>query len=182
MLTQTSPQILYGDATEHRDIPMDDGIRLIYNDYVNKTKGVSQYKSYQHPDAIQTLLKTLAENRSLTVLQYDHLIKYLTGRREIQVKAEIGEDITETSHDSNSVQTPVTSFVQQQPQQQPVDPMSEMQKKILDALNKKPLTEMISKKNSEKSTISKDTREELKASLLGDASIKSAMAALFKRK
>lgn len=155
---------------------MDDGIRFIYNDYANKTKGISQYKSSQHPDAIQTLLKTLAENRSLTVLQYDHLIKYLTGRRETQVKAEIGEDMSvqESSHITTA--SSISSLAQQ-----PLDVMSNLQKKVLDALNKKPVTEMIAKKSTEKPAVSKDTREELKASLLNNSSIRAAMAALLKR-
>lgn len=157
---------------------MDDGIRFIYNDYANKTKGISQYKSSQHPDAIQTLLKTLAENRSLTVLQYDHLIKYLTSRRELQVKAEIGEDMSVQESNSGQITTAssISSLVQQ-----PLDVMSDLQKKVLDALNKKPLTEMIAKKSTEKPAVSKDTREELKASLLNNSSIRAAMAALLKR-
>jgi hypothetical protein len=74
----------------------------------------------------------------------------------------------------------ITSSFTQQPK--PLDPMSEMQKKILEALNKKPLTEMIAKKTLvEKQTISQDKKEELKASLMQNASIKAAMAALLKR-
>jgi hypothetical protein len=74
----------------------------------------------------------------------------------------------------------ITSSFTQQPK--PLDPMSEMQKKILEALNKKPLTEMIAKKTLvEKQSISQDKKEELKASLMQNASIKAAMAALLKR-
>lgn len=157
---------------------MEDGIRFIYNDYANKTKGISQYKSHQHPDAIQTLLKTLAENRSLTVLQYDHLIKYLQGRREMQVKAEIGEDTNEMQQENSPQITSTTAYSAPQPKP---DPMSEMQKKILEALNKKPITEIIAKKTAEKQPISKDEKESLKASLMNNASIKAAMAALLKK-
>lgn len=96
----------------------------------------------------------------------------------MQVKAEIGEDMN--VQESNSSQITPASSMSSFPQQKS-DPMSEMQKKILDALNKKPLTEMIAKKSTEKIAISKDTREELKASLMNNANIKAAMAALLKR-
>lgn len=57
--------------------------------------------------------------------------------------------------------------------------LNEMQKRILEALNKKPLTEMIAKKSMEaKSAITKESREELKATLLKNDTIKAAMAKL----
>lgn len=45
----------------------------------------------RHPEAIQTLLNLLRENRQLTVLQYDKVIKYLQDKREHQIKLEIGD-------------------------------------------------------------------------------------------
>lgn len=93
------------------------------------------------------------------------------------MKAEIGEDTSEMQQD-NSSHISSTTYT---PKPKVLDPMSEMQKKILEALNKKPLTEMIAKKTVEKTPIPKETREELKASLMNNASIKAAMAALLKR-
>lgn len=46
----------------------------------------------RHPEAIQTLLNLLKENRQLTVLQYDKVIRYLQEKREIQVRLEVGDD------------------------------------------------------------------------------------------
>lgn len=43
---------------------------------------------------IQALLTLLTENCSLTVLQYDKVISYLTSRRELQVRIELGESDT----------------------------------------------------------------------------------------
>lgn len=45
----------------------------------------------RHPEAIQTLLNLLKENRQLTVLQYDKVIRYLQEKREVQVKLEVGD-------------------------------------------------------------------------------------------
>lgn len=104
----------------------------------------------------------------------------MTSRRDLQVKTEIGEDAGEMTQESSSQNNSTPSYTQQQPKI--LDPMGEMQKKILEALNKKPsLTEKIAKKSVEKQAISKDTREELKASLMNNASIKAAMSALLKR-
>lgn len=43
-----------------------------------------------HPEFIQNLLHLLAENRPLTVLQYDKMIAYLQEKKEHQVKFELG--------------------------------------------------------------------------------------------
>jgi hypothetical protein len=159
---------------EHRDIPAEDGIRFIYNDFANKTKGISQYKGNQHPDAVQTLLKTLADNRSLTVMQYDHLMKYLSQRREMQVKTEIGEEIP-----MQVDPIPATAAAPQQPE--PKDKQKEMQQKILEALDKKKtLTEMVMKKTNDKPGLT--LREELNKALLNNDSVKAAMALLLKKK
>ena len=39
----------------------------------------------------QVLLNLLADNRQLTVLQYDKVISYLQGRKELQLKVELGD-------------------------------------------------------------------------------------------
>lgn len=45
----------------------------------------------------QTLLNLLSENCPLTVLQYDKVIAYLTSKRELQVRIELGETDTSTA-------------------------------------------------------------------------------------
>ncbi|XP_049862165.1 nuclear receptor coactivator 5 isoform X2 [Schistocerca gregaria] len=47
--------------------------------------------SDRHPEAIQVLLNLLADNRQLTVLQYDRIIRYLQDKRELQLKLELGD-------------------------------------------------------------------------------------------
>ncbi|KAG4071096.1 hypothetical protein HA402_013410 [Bradysia odoriphaga] len=75
-----------------------------------------------HPEAIQLLINLLAENRPITVLQYDRVIKYLQERRELQLKAEVGDAPPDI------------------PIPPPVDTEVELQKKILYILNKPSIT------------------------------------------
>lgn len=76
-------------------MPTDDALKFIYKDFMVKTKSLKS-AFYKHPDSIQTMLKSLVDNRSLTVIQYDYLIQYLNQRKEVQKKLEIGQDATET--------------------------------------------------------------------------------------
>lgn len=160
-------------------MPLEDAIKFIYKDFCNKTKRIAK-NVYQHPDAIQTLLKTLADNRSLTVLQYDHIIKYLAQRREVQRRAEIGEDaeaveFTDTAATGYN-QPPVVAPVLQAPAPV-VNPQDDLQKKILEILNKKPLVQQLAKKVEPKPMTSSE-KELLKKKLLDNPNIRQAMGAL----
>lgn len=75
-------------------MPTDDALKFIYKDFMVKSKNLKT-AFYKHPDSVHTMIKTLLENRSLTVIQYDFLIQYLGQRREVQRKLEIGQDPTE---------------------------------------------------------------------------------------
>lgn len=166
--------ILYGQPAEHRNMPVEDAINLISNDFQEKLNKEKQKPSVpmavpiisassivapplkdRHPEAIQTLLNLLADNLPLTVLQYDRIIKYLTERRTLQVKAELGDGadappppipstlISETTTGittttTNTTTTPASSTV---PQSKPPDPEIELQKKILNILNKSSITD-----------------------------------------
>lgn len=111
-----------GDPNEHRNIPVDDALEMIANDFhalplhVRRTNdvgnngggvaGIASNKpatvggslgpamptavqitptsradapplNQRHPDAIQTLINLIADNRPATVLQYDRVIQYL---------------------------------------------------------------------------------------------------------
>lgn len=144
--------ILHGQPAEHRNMPVDDAIKLIDEDFRKSQRSKTQQRiiaagnsstlhlpqsvpiipavaSYvvpplkeRHPDAIQTLLDLLADNLPLTVLQYDRIIKYLQERRELQMKVELGDAAEE-------VNTNVP------------DPEIELQKKILNILNKPSVAE-----------------------------------------
>lgn len=87
--------------TEHRNMPLEDSLAFIarsFDAYLRGERGqgpgpvvVGQPVPDRHPEAIQTLLNLLRENRQLTVLQYDKVIKYLQDKREIQIKLEVGD-------------------------------------------------------------------------------------------
>lgn len=80
-------------------MPTEDAINLIsrnFDAYMRGDKNIPGSVSIgplaeKHPEAIQVLLNLLAENRQLTVLQYDRIIKYLQERRELQLKVELGD-------------------------------------------------------------------------------------------
>ncbi|XP_013106793.2 nuclear receptor coactivator 5 [Stomoxys calcitrans] len=144
--------ILYGQPAEHRNMPVDDAINLVADDFRKKmmrekgpagnqashnishlpnpvpiipaatTNYIAPPLKERHPDAIQSLLNLLANNMPLTVLQYDRIIKYLQDRRLLQMKVELGD-----ADDEPSQGTP--------------DPEIELQKKILNILNKPSVAE-----------------------------------------
>lgn len=133
-LRSITVNILYGVPAEHRNMPVDDAINLIAEDFrlrIGMTNNLPKAVPIitpsnvsapplkeRHPDAIQSLLNLLADNLTLTVLQYDCIIKYLQERRELQLKLELG--------DAAGAQP---------------DPEIELQKKILNILNKPSVAE-----------------------------------------
>lgn len=82
-------------------MPLEDALAFVarsFDTYLRGERGqgpgpvvVGQPVPDRHPEAIQTLLNLLRENRQLTVLQYDKVIKYLQDKREIQIKLEVGD-------------------------------------------------------------------------------------------
>lgn len=149
--------ILYGIPAEHRNMPLDDAIALIVRNFQQLCQGEkgdiigdtdeSPYASIplsnlRHPDSIQHLANLLAENRTLTVLQFDCLLKYLKERREAQYKFELGDTNIDEQKPSTSDIKPVLSpsyELQQtvsEPQPPKVNEEEEIQKKIMEILNK----------------------------------------------
>lgn len=138
---------LHGEAIEHRNMPVEDALQLINNDFQDRMHydrmngplmptavQITPTSTYaapplntRHPEAIQTLVNLLADNRPITVLQYDRVIRYLQERREYQLKAEIGDAPPD-------MEIPP-----------PIDPEAELQKKIMDILNKPSITNAVSK-------------------------------------
>ncbi|XP_055911423.1 nuclear receptor coactivator 5 [Eupeodes corollae] len=139
-LRSITVNILYGIPAEHRNMPVDDAITLIADDFrlrigphlqknnlpkavqvITPSNVAAPPLKERHPDAVQSLLNLLADNLTLTVLQYDCIIKYLQERRELQLKLELGDAATSAGA-------------------QP-DPEIELQKKILNILNKPSVAE-----------------------------------------
>lgn len=94
--------VLHGETTEHRNMPVDDALEMINEDFQQAMQNnrrpttfssrpnmpmavdITPTSSYaapplnnRHSDAFQTLINLLADNRPITVLQYDRVIRYL---------------------------------------------------------------------------------------------------------
>ncbi|EDV96525.1 uncharacterized protein LOC6556840 [Drosophila grimshawi] len=128
-LNSITIHILNGVQAEHRNMPREEAITLIATDFRLKKQRdavtASQLHAKQgnrHPESMQQLIEMLASNRQLTGLQYECIIKYLEKQREQQLKLELGE-----FNELAMLQTP--------------DPEIELQKKILDIMNKPAVTE-----------------------------------------
>ncbi|XP_075224665.1 nuclear receptor coactivator protein neosin isoform X2 [Lycorma delicatula] len=121
--------ILHGQHQEHRNMPMDDAISLIMRNFELYLRGERAgvpglplgSSIDRHPEAIQTLLNLLQQNRQLTVLQYDKVIRYLQDKREVQIKIEVGD-----SKEIPSIQDTTI----------PPTKQAELQNRILNILNK----------------------------------------------
>lgn len=128
-LNSITVNILYGIPAEHRNMPLEDAIALVTTDFRSKKQhdalNSSQMNPNQsrHPDTMQHLIEMLADNRQLTGLQYECVIKYLEKQREQQLKLELGE-----ANALAKLQEP--------------DPEIELQKRILNVMNKPSVTEI----------------------------------------
>jgi Anticodon binding domain len=149
--------ILYGQPAEHRNMPVDDALTFILKNFTDKKRHDLQEQALptavpitpvskqhapslheRHPESIQNLLTLLADNRPLTVLQYDRIIQYLKERREMQLKLELGEGVVISRPISDTVYpiSATSSTFSVTPATPQPDPEEELQKKILDILNK----------------------------------------------
>lgn len=122
-------------------MPTEDAIAFICKDFEDRLRAEQQEKNKfrsmggnavrtpslqdKHPEPIQNMLNLLANNRQLTVLQYDRLIKYLGERKELQIKYELGEDVDASSISSRLL-----------PEKSKEQTEKELQRKIMDILNK----------------------------------------------
>lgn len=142
-----SLNILYGQPVEHRNIPVEDALDMIEKDFEKlrrgrdscdgnvpfhtlKTQSIPS-QGFKHPDSMQYLITLLYENRSLTVLQFDTVIKYLQEQREVQYNVELGGPMGQfapTAGGSRITETPE------------VENEKKLQEKILHILNKPPIT------------------------------------------
>jgi hypothetical protein len=156
-LQSITVNILYGQPAEHRNMPVDDALKFIVQNFQEKKRRDAQQHQppiavpitpvskqhppalgMKHPECIQNLFILLTENRPLTVLQYDRIIQYLRERREMQLKVELGEGVVisrPAAVSENSISATSSTFSAVPAVPKP-DPEEELQKKILDILNK----------------------------------------------
>ncbi|KAL3285280.1 hypothetical protein HHI36_019390 [Cryptolaemus montrouzieri] len=111
--------VLHGIPQEHRNMPLEDALIFITRNFESYMRGEktpgengSQMTIYdKHPNSIQLLVNMLAENRILTSVQYDKLLKYLEERRELQVQFEVSEGIEVSAENSNTKQAELQSRI-----------------------------------------------------------------------
>lgn len=163
--------ILYGQPEEHRNMPTDEALDFIEKDFILLRRGRDNCdtnvpfhalktqtvpsQGFKHPDSVQYLLKLLFENRSLTVLQYDCVIKYLQEQRKAQYRIELGGPSGDFVPPTGEFSSNPDSFrgssnlplaggssgnFEQNKRNAEADTEAELQNKILNILNKPPLT------------------------------------------
>ncbi len=86
--------VLRGQQREHRNMPIHDAVNLIAKDFatVMATSG-GLGENGRHPPDVMSVIGFLADHRPLSVMEYDKLIKYLVGKRELMLRMEFGETI-----------------------------------------------------------------------------------------
>lgn len=181
--------ILYGVPSEHRNMPLEDALTLIFRNYQHLCQGEdgdiigdsddSPYAaipmaSTRHSDSLQHLINLLADNRTLTVLQLDCILKYLQERRENQYKFELGDTNIDVTHQSSSyalgeLKSPkldagdvkeetaeaAAAAAEAEAEAQRVNEQEEIQKKIIEILSKPSIPNI----KPETSTVVKTTPE-----------------------
>lgn len=87
--------ILYGVPQEHRNMPLDDALKLVarhFREQVEAQQAAAGGPDHLGPDReLQFLLKLLVDAKYLSIPELDRIIKYLTERRDKQLMLERGE-------------------------------------------------------------------------------------------
>ncbi len=124
--------VLQGQQQEHRNMPLEDAISMIAQQFEAGLDNAGSNKVGSGrpgmPTDVKNVFGFLMENRPLSVMEFDKLIKYLVKEREGMLKNEYGENIP-----ANLITPPIGP---------PIDPsmkakQDELQSKIMDILNKK---------------------------------------------
>jgi len=123
--------ILQGQQQEHRNMPVDDAITLISKNFskviIEKGSEAAGAGGNTHPSDIKTILGFMVENRPLSLMEYDKMIKYLVSQREGNLREAYGDNIP-----AHLLHPPVG------PQQDPASKakQEELQQRVLNILNK----------------------------------------------
>ena len=127
--------ILQGQQQEHRNMPLEDAINMIAQLFEqgletsgnkNTSSQNSQGKKFM-PEDVKNVFGFLMDNRPLSVMEYDKLIKYLVKQRENVLKNEYGEDIP-----ANLITPPIGPPLDMATKAK----QDELQAKIMEVLNK----------------------------------------------
>jgi len=96
---------LWGEQCEKLNVPFEEAVRFLVDDFngnplggpshsrVQAPTGSSGYGVQTHPQDVMTVVEFLIDNRPLSVMEYDKLIRYLAKQREDMLRREYGDDI-----------------------------------------------------------------------------------------
>lgn len=184
--------ILYGIPSEHRNMPMEDALELIYRNFEQLRQGEegdiigesdeSPYATIpkaatRHPDSVQHLINLLCDNRTLTVLQYDCVLKYLQNCREQQYKFELGD--AEGVKDGSEPGTSSDAAKIERAASPQIDPEEELQRRLLEILSKPTIPNMVVDPTPPEIIAKKPKLEVKEPTLLADPSVRNALDSLF---
>ena len=86
--------VLQGQQQEHRNMPLEDAMGFIAKNFEAAVEGkMPGVTGDVLPDDIRTVMGFLSDNRPLSVMEYDKLIRYFSMRREGVLRMEYGENI-----------------------------------------------------------------------------------------
>lgn len=89
--------VLQGEQEEHRNMPLDDAMtfvsRSLSAQVIEKTSKSPKKGVNHHPEDILSILGFLQDNRPLSVVEYDKLLRYLNSQRTAVLRAEYGDHI-----------------------------------------------------------------------------------------
>merc|ERR1712130_381924 len=77
--------VLQGQQQEHRNMPVDDAMSFISKTHSGGPSG--------HPPDIQKIINFLSDDRPLSIMEFDKMIKYLVSKRTETLREEYGENI-----------------------------------------------------------------------------------------
>ena len=126
--------ILQGQPAEHRNMPLEDAINMIATIFEKGLDGKNAAKTVENkqgfmPQDVRNVFVFLMENRPLSVMEYDKLIKYLVKQREDMLISEYGESNIPANLITPPIGPPLDSATKAK--------QDELQSKILQILNKK---------------------------------------------
>lgn len=123
--------ILQGQQFQHMNMPVDDAIELISKNFskaiIEKGSEAASAEGNSHPTDIKTILGFMVENRPISLMEYDKMIKYLVSKRESNLREAYGDNIP-----AHLLHPPVG------PHQDPASKakQEELQQRVLNILNK----------------------------------------------
>lgn len=123
--------ILQGQQMAHRNMPVDEAFTLISKNFskviIEKGSEAAAAGGNTHPIDIKTILGFMVEDRPISLMEYDKMIKYLVSKREGNLREAYGDNIP-----AHLLHPPVG------PQQDPASKakQEELQQRVLNILNK----------------------------------------------